>query len=173
MSSFWSFNWGQALRTQIFCHPDLREIPNRMKSLQTFLWCLCDEACRVCVCILMRLHVPSQSWHFMACPFTGWKIEFLIFPVGTNYHISCGIGRADMIYHYHGIVYMTVPCRNPLFRCIFQSHRCIQSALSLNFVKDGAPTHFIRLFSYSCISKVCMSPTHRSIQQPAQNLVAV
>ena len=89
-----------------------------------------------CVCAFkwgfMSLVSPDAFlWHV---PFTGWKIELLICPVCTYYHISCRIGRADMIYHYHGMVYVAVPCRNRLFRCVFWSHCCIQIALSLNFV---------------------------------------
>ena len=74
-----------------------------------------------------------------------------------NYHISCGIGRADMIYHYHSMVYVAVPCRNQLFRCVFQSHRCVQSALSLNFVKGGTHTCFIDSLAIHASTK-CMSP---------------
>ena len=40
--------------------------------------------------------------------------------------------------------YVAVPCRNRrLFRCVFRSHCCVRSTVSLNFVKGGAHMRFI------------------------------
>ena len=56
--------------------------------------------------------------------------------------------------------YVAVPCRNRrLFRRVFRSHRCVQSAVSLNF-REGRRSYALRrLFRYSCIYEARMSPT--------------
>ena len=50
------------------------------------------------------------------------------------------------------IVYVAVPCRNRrLFRRVFRSHCCVQSAVSLNFREGRRSYALCKLIRYSCI----------------------
>ena len=55
--------------------------------------------------------------------------------------------------------YVAVPCRNRrLFRCVFRSHRCVQSAVSLNFREGRCSYALCKLIRYSCIYEARMNP---------------
>ena len=55
---------------------------------------------------------------------------------------------------------MVVPCRNRrLFRRVFRSYRCVQSAVSLNFREGRRSYALSRFIRYSCIYETRMSPT--------------
>ena len=59
--------------------------------------------------------------------------------------------------------HMAVPCRNRrLFHRVFWSHRCVQSAVSLNSHQGRYSYSLHRLIRYSCIYKACMSPNRSS-----------
>ena len=54
---------------------------------------------------------------------------------------------------------VAVPCRNRrLFRRVFRLHRCVQSAVSLNFHEGRRSYALHKLIRYSCIYEASMSP---------------
>ena len=113
-------------------------------------------------CLLSNTLLPSGSPGFMPGSSIKWLMRtsrlrrYVASEVITS-NIAWGGGNMSDSFPFP-YAYVAVPCRNlRLFRRIFQSHRCLRSAISLSFCEGQGSHELHRFIRHSCIYEAHMS----------------